>query len=183
MKRVSVALMALVLMLVAFLPAAAAGPEIYEVWVEDGEWVIGWDVPEANCDGYPVIDHIVAEGGLKLWRDKDGNPSKMVAELKGVDNLFTEAHPEIVYSGHFGWQETFTDWMGGDNVDGYPMFRYSTWRGVDWNIQVPGQGTVIHSVGQARWDYSNQDYPEMVKRAGLEVFDFPSLCEALGFEQ
>lgn len=183
MKRFSVALIALILVLMAVLPAAAAGPEVYETWVLDEDWPIGLDYPEWNCEGYPIIDHIVADGGLTLWKDKAGNPSKMVAELKGHDNLFTEAYPEIVISGNFGWKETYTDWMGGDNADGYPMFRYSTWRGVDWNIQVPGQGVVIHNVGQTRWDYSDQSNSLLVKRAGLEMFDLPTLCQALGFDQ
>jgi hypothetical protein len=182
MKRMGSVLVAVVLVLLVFVPASAGGWEVIEVWnwpASDPDWDMGPD--GFMCGGYSIFDNIDASGGLTLQRDKDGLPKTMVAEFAGMDNLYTLAHPEIVLSGRFGWKQTYTDYMGQYTPDGYPMMRYSTWRGQDWNIAVPGMGNVFHVAGQTRWDYSDQANPLIVKEAGLQADDLGKLCKALGF--
>lgn len=181
MKRIPAVMLVLLLLCVAYLPAAADGPEVVDQWVDDYDWVIGDEDPAWNCGDYPIIDRIKAEGRALIWKDKDGYVTKLVIESAGVDSLYTEAHPEIVLKGHFGWKATFTDYNGGATDDPFLDWDTVMVRGQDWNIRVPGQGNVVHIAGQGLWPWIPETGHEEVKFAGLYVFDIPTLCKALGF--
>jgi hypothetical protein len=181
MKGSASVLLAVLVLLVMFVPAAAKEPVLLVPWYlgpgPEDDWEVG---PEFVCDGYPIMDNEVASGGITAYYNKDGNVTKVVGEWSGTDNLYTAAHPEIVLSGRFGWKWTGTEFTG-EYYENEPLMRYYHWRGVGWNINAPGMPNLYHEVGTSFSDFEDRENPIEVKRAGLRTVDIDGLCKALGF--
>jgi len=169
----------LLLILMTAVAVYADRPEVVEDYDYEEELLV------VDCADYghkfKVWDH--AEGHVKStwYHDDENNVVKVIWQVHGVDNLYEKSkpdkksEPDYLASGPFNLTAhvyPYPDWS---------LFWIENVTGVNWNIQLPGKGTVYHESGL----WTNIDKPvkdgeelvEVVKRAGLEKRDFEMLCE------
>lgn len=158
----------LLLLLMTAIPAQADKPVPYE-----------YDFPS---EPYPVAD--CAQHGLTYWvlqqdfihvdgtRFFDDALVKAIEHVQGTSYLFNPADPtdrlsyEVQYTAHL----TFTSWD--------PFGATVKFTGVGVNLQLPGEGIVLHDAGMAVFDISSEPW-EMLHHVGQNKWDWQTVCEVL----
>jgi hypothetical protein len=182
MKSLYALLLVLLFILVAAVPVYASPPVHSELEVGgDGQ------IDDLVCpQGFEVWDNLTAELTWTEQYDKNGNWVRTDWHKHGVDRVHREGAAEPVLSGAFNLNCHVVPYTGDLCTAQAPNFcTIENCTGVDWNIQVPGAGTVFHSAGLMNmideWtpDWSSETMLAMPKRVGLEEFDVAGLCAAL----
>ena len=124
---------------------------------------------------FEVWEHLVARHWWTDHYDKDGNWVKTEFHSKGVDHVYNSNNPDRFAEGQYASMCHVRP------APGEPGWMIVVCTGVDWNIQLPGEGTVYHVSGydEEKWygDYGNQLTQH--KRAGLDKTDYEALCRYL----
>jgi len=155
------------------------------------EYDVEEDFPVINCTpyGYPfeVWDHLTYHVSSTDLFDKNGNWVRTNWHKHGMDRVYNRSFPDHVATGPFNITCHVASYTGplcqptGPNS----FCTIENCTGVDWNIQLPGAGTVFHASGLSkRVDYwpNGWDTEELVaelKRAGLDKCDVVALCSGL----
>jgi hypothetical protein len=130
--------------------------------------------PVAYCGDFGggdfwIMDHEVWSGTDKLWFDEYDRLTRIKWRVGGTDNLFRVDDPDNVLSGNYGLSVDISI----DPETDLPTKEH--YAGIPWNIQIPGQGIILHGAGSAYWEDG-----ELVREAGLRVFDLEALCQYFG---
>ena len=178
MKRVTVLLAALLLVLATAAPAAAAKP----VTLFDEDYDTGPGVADSSMCGFDVTYHGWGHASYREWQDATGFPIRGLFQAHGWDS-FTNPATGTMVAGKFHASVVSTDFSY-DAATGIWTFQLRP-AGVFMNIQLPGEGIVFHEAGQYRWfatasDPLGSDQVLVFERfRGVSHFDVAALCEAL----
>ena len=160
MKKSMLVLIQLLLALLLAIPAFAAPPDKVDVddefeytFIEDcSVYDEGWD--------FAVQDIEAAYGHEHIFYNKAGDVVKRQFNVSGTDTLFRadDRHNTVVAN----WHNNGT-WNLETNNEKF--------RGLFWNVQLPGVGLVYHDSGAAFIVDGEFD-----RFAGLEHYDLEAIC-------
>ena len=173
MKRLTLVSLVLLLILVAAVPVYADKP------VTGSEDVkVDWEVFDCKDYGnydFKVQDYTVAHHWWTDHYDKDGNWVKTEWHSTGVDHVYNSNNPDRFAEGHYASMCHIRP------APGEPGWVIVVCTGVDWNIQLPGEGTVFHFSGLEEGKVFDNEWDQFMqlKRAGLDKFDYETLCRYL----
>ena len=122
---------------------------------------------------YKVMNHAVIREKGDAWLDEAGAPYKAITSITGTNTLFNKDDPEIAVSGHFNIR-VHSEPAG-------PESPYWIWKftGVQWNVQVPGYGAVLHVSGQTVYLVDGWNPIGVLKNTGLWKWNYQALCAGL----
>ncbi|MEA3337536.1 MAG: hypothetical protein U9R25_16680 [Chloroflexota bacterium] len=151
------AIMALVLLLIAVMPALA-GPPDHETTPISDVFLL------AECDGFNVMDAVEGTRQSTTFYDQEGEPVRILDHNRARDRIYnTESGFEV----HSRWAQ---------NVKYYaPFDTWGTTSGLGWNVTVPGYGSVWFEAGHCTYDSELGE----ASCTGHRVYDEAALCEAM----
>jgi hypothetical protein len=174
MKRFTVLLLVLLLTLAATIPAHADKPM---VWA-DFDFVSDW--PYVDCrvlgQGYNFTIWINQHGHEKqtAYYDSNGNVVRLLIDNDGLGYLYNENNPSFSIpntyhiTGHHDVVSQANPYLG--------IYRAT---GLIYSLQMPGSGTVVHMSGQFEFATEGYDPGRMLKAAGNQTLDLPTICAYL----
>jgi len=170
MKKLTTPLLVLVLTLVAAVPVYADKPV-----KESNDWSEDFFV--TDCGNYVINDRVLHHERWIDFFDKDGNWIRETGYSEGLDHVYNTSD-----NTHFAEGPYHEEWIITPGPD--PDHLEFDFHGVDWNIQLPGHGTVYHESGQENQlcEWSGSPPPGdciTFKRVGLSKADFATLCKVL----
>jgi hypothetical protein len=172
MKKTLVALLAVLIALVVAVPASADQPELWYDEDYDNIWplfdcrLIGYD--------YTILVREIGHHSEELYYDKDHVLVKTFYKAKGNGYLFNEHNPALMVDNNYDIKSHVE--MTSTSAP-FTWIRRST--GLFFNLQLPGEGTVIHVSGQFVEDVEEWVVMDVLKTVGNETIDFPTVCAAL----
>jgi hypothetical protein len=176
MKRVTIPFAVLLLVMATASPAAAKPIPYFDRDFEE------LSDPFYDLCPFGVMYHGYGHESYREWQDADGFPIMGQFQRHGTDAFINEETGTTV-SGRYRFTSHLSDWTHDAVADTWTWQERLT--GVWWNIQLPSEGTVWHTSGQAHqtafapfedpatWVYTVTDF------VGNDVFDPEALCEAL----
>ena len=174
MKKLTILPLVLLLILMAAVAVYADKPGKGNVDFED-DWLV-FDCADFTDYDFEVWDNNVGRFTWAEYYDKDGNIVWYKFQAKGVDHVYNKRSPDHYAEGPF-----VNTCHRCREIPDEPGWWIGVWTGVDWNIQLPGEGTVYHVSGfdEEKWygDFGNQVI--QLKRAGLDKMDYEALCRYL----
>jgi hypothetical protein len=170
MKKLTILLLVLLLTLVVAVPAYADKPVKHS-----NDWEEDFFV--TDCGDYVINDRVLHHERWIDFFDKDGNWIRETGYSEGVDHVYNVSDETRFAEGLY-----HEEWIITPGPD--PNHLEFNFHGLDWNIQLPGHGTVYHESGldDELCDWSGEPPPGdciPLKRAGLSQRDFEALCKAL----
>ncbi len=177
MKKLAVLLLALLICLVAAVPAYADQPVVQY----DQDLVEDWAVGNCKDVGGPdvdVMDHMVRHVREIWYYDKGGFLDHAYFQNHGVDHLYLADRPAVEVSG------PYNEICISTILTHPPETPYWSWNrnctGANWNIEIPGYGTVFHEAGSRLVYVIEIPYQEIpMKQTGVSRLDLQLLCTAL----
>lgn len=166
MKKFSLTvLVVLLLSAVSAAPASADKPVAYEdPWEQ---------VATVDCGAYGFgstlteVDANLSWGNI--WFGADGMPEKIVEHVQGTAYLTNDdTGAQLTYQVRYEAHYNFYSWD--------PLNATVAYSGVGVNLQLPGEGIVLHDAGHAVFSI---DPWLQLQHVGLNMFDWATVCEAL----
>ncbi len=182
-KLAALTLLALLLSLLAAVPAEAGGPpEKGEKSGEEDSFVVdcapyGYQFELWDHATWHLFYTFIGKGDVYWMSEEHG---------AGVDNVYNKSYPERMVTGPFIVDNHIEEYSGPLCPTTWPcMIRDVT--GVFWHIRLPDGKLVLRAAGLSNdvryWPEGPYTGPEVylveVRRAGLAKADFAAMCAAL----
>jgi hypothetical protein len=168
MKKTSFALMIAFVLLACAMPASADQPVVV-----GGPFTVdeNWGSCSSIDPGYQfnILRHAEGDDKVTAYFDQDGLLVRILQHDSSMSYFYSDTNPDYMLSG-YGTVQIHHDFK----VPGQWHYRYT---GVLLNLQIAGEGTVIHQSGQMEGIFVDRDV--LLKLAGNVTFDFAELCAAL----
>ncbi len=159
MRRTVIPLLALLLVLVAAVPAVAV-PPIHE----SGSWVDDLYMLTCEEQGFDVFDYVTGEYDKTSFFDQQDALVRVHGHEYGIDRLHRAGDLDKMLASKFSNTYVWDAVTLETKVTGLPF-----------NIHLPGGGLAFKAAGQAIFDGAD----EMIKRAGAEYIDQEAVCKYL----
>lgn len=163
MKRNIMVILVFLLLFALALPVFAAQKEkVTESFEFEDTLVADCSVYEEGWD-FAVMDNVAFTRRVTFTYDENDNAVQRKVHAQGTDTVFRESYPENAVT---------TRWV--NNITQDLLTGELAAHGNQWNIHLPGVGSVIHYVGSEFWvDYDNDIFDRFV---GLDYSDYEKLC-------
>ncbi len=170
MKKLTIWLLALLIVLLAALPVSSDQPV-------KTEYEFAHDYQLTDCGDFEIWSHDAFEAKESQFFDKDGTLVKGLYQYSGTDSFYKSTNPGvIVATSDYGFTVHF------DLVTLEP--RVEQWKatGVLWHVVIPGFGSIYHRSGQQVQIVTYVDgepIVTLVKETGLIDLDEDEFCAAV----
>jgi hypothetical protein len=172
MKKIAVGLLVLLIALTGALPVSADQPVLWYDEDYDNIWPL-FDCREIGYD-YTILVREIGHHSEEFYYDKDGVLVKTFYKAKGNGYLFNEHNPALMVDNNYDIKSHVEM-----TATSYPFTWTRRSTGLFFNLQLPGEGTVIHISGQFVEDMEEWVVVDVLKTVGNETIDLPAVCAAL----